>query len=268
MNFFVYIHRRATDGKIFYVGKGCRYRHKSTWARSQYWQNTVAKYGYVAEIVKNGLDEKEAFDLERVLIKKYKKYGLCNLTDGGEGASGVVISDETKEKHRKMRQSHKWRKNLSEKAKERFQDPHFRAEHAKRAKIQMQSLETRRKISEKVTQYFADPKAREQNRQKTIKFFTDPQAREHARQKALARFDTPEKRAAHAQAKAVLCVETGVVFGTGTLAAEWVAAQGIYKGDNSSIAKVCRGEKETAFGYHWRYVKKRSTGSAKRPQAD
>lgn len=255
MRFFVYIHRRATDGKIFYVGKGCRYRHKSTWARSQHWRNIVAKYGYIAEIVKDDMSEQEAFNLERELIKKYREHGLCNLTDGGEGASGAVISAATREKHNKIRQSEKWRKNLSEKAKERFENPQFRAAHAERVRSQMRSTEIRKRISEKVTEYFSDPKARERTRQKTIDFFANPQAREYARKKALERFNTPEKRAAHAQAKAVLCVETGAVFGTGTLAAEWIAAQGIYKGDNSSIAKVCRGEKKTAFGYHWRYVK-------------
>ena len=263
MNFFVYIHKRATDEKIFYVGKGCRYRHKSKWARSDHWHNIVNKYGYTIEIVKNGLSEQEAFELEIELIEKYKHHGLCNRTTGGEGASGTIVSDETKAKLKVQRWTQEWRINLSEKAKERFSDDNFRKAHAERIKKQMQDPVIQKKISDALKEKFKSPLERELLRQRTKKFFENPKARERARQKALARFDTPEKRAAHVQAKAVLCVETGIVFGTGTLAAEWVCSQGKYEGDHSSIAKVCRGIKPQAYGYTWRYVTATTEEAAK-----
>lgn len=254
MQFFVYLHRRASNGKVFYVGKGCRYRHKSLWNRSQHWKNIVAKHGYTIEVVANGMTEKEAFDLEKKLISKYKDDGLCNRTLGGEGASGVKVSEETKRKHKERRSSHEWRANLSKKARERFANPEFRKAHAERIRKQMKSDIVREKIRQAAIKQFSDPLAREKLRQRALKHFSNPKAIEVSREKALARFDTPEKRAAHAQAKAILCVEANMTFGTSTLAAEWLRAT-TGRGDNSQICKACRGIIKSAYGYTWKFAK-------------
>ena len=253
MNFFVYLHRRASNGKVFYVGKGCRYRHKSLWNRSQHWKNIVNKHGYTVEIVQAGMQEWWAFELERELILKYKEHNLCNQTEGGEGASGFVASDLTKQKYKAQRTSEAWRNNLSTKAKERFADPKYREAHANRVRIFMNRPEVKEKLRTKTLKQFANPEAIEAARQRTIKQFSNHAARKLASQKAFERFNTPEKRAAHVQAKAVLCVETGVVFGTCTLAAEWLRST-FGRGDNSQISKVCRGIIKTAYGYTWKYV--------------
>ena len=63
-------------------------------------------------ILFQGLTEQEAKDMERCLIKMYNTRNYqngYNCTDGGEGALGVIISDEAKEK-------------MSKKAKERYKD--------------------------------------------------------------------------------------------------------------------------------------------------
>ena len=254
MNFFVYLHRKASNGKVFYVGKGCRSRHKSKWNRSKHWQNIVDKHGYTIEIVQTGMQEWWAFELERELILKYRDHGLCNRTDGGEGASGCIASEETKQKLLQQRWTDEWRNNISTKAKARFANPEYKKAHCDRQLIAMNRPKTKEKLRQKALEQFSNPKAIEANRQKTIAYFSNPKAREHAREKALQRFDTPEKRGLHAQAKAVVCVETGVVFGTCTLAAEWLrSTKGC--GDNSQISKVCRGIIKNAYGYTWAYFK-------------
>lgn len=241
---------------MFYVGKGTRYRHKSKWNRSQHWMNIVNKHGYTIEIVQHGMQEWWAFELERELILKYKDHGLCNRTDGGEGASGTVVSQETLEKHRVLRWSEKWRTNLSQKSKERFANPEYKKAHVDRHKIIMSRPDVREKIRKAAIKQFSNPEARELARQLTIKQFSDPRAREIARQKALARFDTPEKRSKHAQAKALICIDNGMVFGSTTLAAEWVASWRGTKTDNSQIAKACRGIIPKAYNLRWQYITK------------
>jgi hypothetical protein len=253
MNFFVYLHRRASNGRVFYVGKGCRYRHKSKWNRSKHWQNIVNKHGYTVEIVQTGMQEWWAFELECELILKYRDHGLCNRTDGGEGASGVVVSQETKQRLLKQRWTDEWRNNLSTKAKERFANPEYRKAHRERHLKVMNRPEVKQKLRLKALRQFANPVAVELARQKTIEQFSNPEARKHASKKALERFNTPDKRAAHVQAKSVMCIETGVVFGTCTLAAEWLRST-VGCGDNSQISKVCRGVIKTAYGYTWRYI--------------
>lgn len=253
MKFFVYLHRRASDGRIFYVGKGCRYRHKSKWGRSTHWHNIVNKHGYTIEIAQKDLSEAEAFALEIELIAKYKDQGLCNRTDGGEGASGVIVSEETKAKHRALRWTKEWRDNISQKAKERYSNPEYRARQ-KRVRLEaMNRPEVKEKLRKRSIEQFANLRARLNAAKKAKEHFENPESRALARELALARFDTPEKRAAHAQAKAIRCIETGVIFGTGTLAAEWVSTIIGKKADNSTIARAARSGR-ASYNFHWAYI--------------
>lgn len=88
--FYVYVHRRATDGTIFYVGKGKGQRYRQTQGRSEYWRRTVAKYGWVREIVCPNLTEHCAFCIEKILIASIPN--LTNLSTGGEGGAGAKRS--------------------------------------------------------------------------------------------------------------------------------------------------------------------------------
>lgn len=100
-NFYVYVHRKATDGTIFYVGKGKLKRHLSL-HRSRFWYNVAAKYGVISEVVLDNLTEDYAHCLEIEMIKFYGRRDkgegyLVNVTDGGEGVSGYIYSDEQRE---------------------------------------------------------------------------------------------------------------------------------------------------------------------------
>lgn len=88
--FYVYVHRRASDGRIFYVGKGSGNRARQPWMRNKWWKHTVGKHGLNVEIVAWFENEADAFALERDLIAWYGRDVLVNLTDGGEGATGYV----------------------------------------------------------------------------------------------------------------------------------------------------------------------------------
>jgi hypothetical protein len=99
-DFYVYEYIRHQDGDypagtVAYVGKGRKRRINSPWAH-RYFPTPEFR-----RIVKSGISESEAVELERALIKKYgrKNTGtgcLVNLTDGGDGLSGYVATDETR----------------------------------------------------------------------------------------------------------------------------------------------------------------------------
>ena len=98
--FYVYIHKKP-DGTPFYVGKGVGNRAYAFAKRNQWHKNIVAKYGkdnIIIEII-NCVSESQAFDLEKIYIKQLKNDGvmLVNLTDGGEGCSGLVRGEPTAE---------------------------------------------------------------------------------------------------------------------------------------------------------------------------
>jgi hypothetical protein len=106
----VYNHKRLDTGEIFYVGIGEPSRPYSKFNRNNYWHNIVNKCGYEVEVTHGDLIWEEACAIERYLIAFYgrKDLGLgklVNLTDGGEGAVGLIHSDESKIKMSEYKKS-------------------------------------------------------------------------------------------------------------------------------------------------------------------
>lgn len=97
--FYVYEHIKADTKDVFYVGKGCRSRATQKDNRNKFWHNIVNKHGFEVRFVAKNLDEELAFLVEEERIDQLKRIGikLCNLTNGGEGSSGLVLSDEVKQ---------------------------------------------------------------------------------------------------------------------------------------------------------------------------
>jgi len=95
--YYVYAYLR-TDGTPYYVGKGCGnraydYNHTVKPPRDK------SKIVFLAE----NLSEREAFDLEIASIAQHGRRDLGtgilhNRTNGGEGASGRKITEETRQK--------------------------------------------------------------------------------------------------------------------------------------------------------------------------
>jgi hypothetical protein len=102
-DFYVYVHRRATTGEIFYVGKGHGNRAWETnVGRSKHWKRVVALCGFTVELIASGLREGYALKLETSLIALHGRrdtgHGpLVNFTDGGEGSTGRICKQETRD---------------------------------------------------------------------------------------------------------------------------------------------------------------------------
>lgn len=96
MKFYTYAHIRNDTGLIFYIGKGSGRRAWKTDSRSKHWHNIVDKHGHRVEILARWCAEADAFAHERLLIDVFKSLGhqLINLTNGGEGSSGLARGAE------------------------------------------------------------------------------------------------------------------------------------------------------------------------------
>ncbi|KKM99136.1 hypothetical protein LCGC14_1150820 [marine sediment metagenome] len=113
--FYVYMYLDL-DNVPFYIGKGKDNRYKASkhlhkCRSNPFLKNKIRKVG-VANIrihfLHRNISEEEAFHWERYWIKYIGRRNLeagtlCNLTDGGEGDSGRIVSEETRQKISKMK---------------------------------------------------------------------------------------------------------------------------------------------------------------------
>lgn len=87
-DYYVYVHRRESDNKIFYVGKGKNKRAFEKSYRNPKWSNIANAHGFKVEFVVSHMDELDALQLEQDMIAWFGKENLANITDGGEGFTG------------------------------------------------------------------------------------------------------------------------------------------------------------------------------------
>lgn len=126
---YVYVHKKADCGEVFYVGKGSvRVRHKTLTherahcrtSRSAWWHRTVSLHGLAVEITASCRTDADAQNLERLLIAQVGRRdtgagALVNLTDGGDWHSGLVVSAATRLKRSeqaKRPRSESWRASI------------------------------------------------------------------------------------------------------------------------------------------------------------
>ena len=70
-------------------------------SRNRYWRHVYKKHNFVVDILVNDISWEDACELECFLIQEYgrKDLGtgiLCNMTEGGEGTQGRVLTEEHK----------------------------------------------------------------------------------------------------------------------------------------------------------------------------
>jgi hypothetical protein len=133
--YYTYAHYTLDDKRLFYIGKGKDNRLKKTWGRSLHWKRIVKKHGFFAEILARWKSEEEALEHEKLLILCLKdSHQLCNLTAGGEGTSGLKMSEESKKK-------------MSD-AKKRIMNDEYKLKISIGTKLAMQAPEIKKKMFE------------------------------------------------------------------------------------------------------------------------
>lgn len=214
-DFYVYVHRRASDrengrygtGSVAYVGKGFGARAWDKTSRGRHWHFSFKKHGFDVEVVQDGLAEWYALDLEVALIAKYGRANLANMTDGGDGVSGYVFTDADKAKMRA--------RTLA-----RYDDPAEREAMSREVKARYQN----------------DPGLRARMGKKVVEAWNDPNSGMRNRQKP------------------VICVETGRLFQSGAEAMLWLQTIGFKSDRASNVYACCKGRIAKAHGHTWKYA--------------
>ena len=105
-NYYLYRHIRLDKNEPFYIGIGCKENYKRAYdksSRNKFWNYVANKTKYDVEIIFDYLDFEEACKKEIEFIALYGRANLglgplVNLTDGGDGAKSLLVSQETRDK--------------------------------------------------------------------------------------------------------------------------------------------------------------------------
>jgi len=262
-SFYVYAHTRPSTGDIFYVGKGKAARITSLKSRNKHWQNVVKKEnGFGSFKFIDGIDEEFAhfIEIETISHLRSKNVKLVNLTDGGEGVSGLRHS---KESRAKMSQAHR---DVSDETRLRMSEA---------AKGKVLSAETRKKVSDglkanKYVRKYTSQLGKKHTPEAKLKMSAAKKGRvpynkgvkatqeeaDRLRKISRDRVRTPLPDATKAKisashSKPVLCVTTGEVFKSAIAAAKHFG-----KPNCSNISHCCLGAQKTAYGHVFRFLDK------------
>ena len=156
-HFYIYIHRKP-DGTPFYVGKGHGDRADWRYTRTPYHTSLLKKYGddVIVEII-NCESEKIAFECEVLYIQRFREegYRLANMTDGGDGPTGLVMTIEAREKMALAKRGKKQSPELLERRVQgmigRKMSPGYSEKLSARWKGVPKPLEQRAKIAKSLT---------------------------------------------------------------------------------------------------------------------
>lgn len=235
MLYYTYLHRRASDGQPFYVGKGMGSRAWSAQNRNQHWTRTRAKHGVTVEVLAHWPTEAEAFEHEKFLIWCFRDMGckLVNQTGGGEGSSGRVVSDATKQK-------------ISDAVAPKLRSPKARAAASQRAVQRMADQAERSRVSESLRKHYEAPEAIQRLKQQGTRQASDPAMREQM------------IAAGRKVARPVACIETGVTYVSLIEAVKWLSGIGQSKAQVRPISEVARGVRKSAYGYTWKFTERKN----------
>lgn len=241
----VYKHT-APNGKVYIgiTGQKPEYRwnNGNGYIENKHFYSAIRSYkweNFKHDILETGLTKEQACAKEIELIAKYdsanREKGYNNSTGGECSALGIHLSAETR---RKISESNKG------KHKEHHSSPETRRKISEAQKGRHLSAETRRKLSEANKGKIPCNKGKHHS----------PEARKKISESLKGTHRSPETRKKMSEsskgknAKAVICIETGILYSSATEAAESI---GVTKG---VISKAVRGVQKTAGGYHWKYA--------------
>lgn len=230
--YYVYIHRRKTDGSIFYVGKGYGQRAYVTGnGRNRHWHNINNKHGRTVHIVRSFRNEFCALTYEIILIGILGKENLANKSDGGRYNSG-------------WKQSEKWKENASKRQKG--------SGNANYGKLMKQ--EQRDKIAASLKGRPSPKKGKPSNHD-VVK-----QAATMRRIRAEMGENNPWKNVTKTEGflnkrLTVKPVETrcGLKFEGMANAVRWLKENGFPKANHAAISYSCNHENSFRYGYTWSY---------------
>lgn len=225
-SYYVYEYYIKDSGEVFYVGKG-KDRRVYSGKRNKFCEDMKASHNWDYRIVYSNLTEQMAFEFERELIKWYKNntdFRLTNQTDGGEGVSGWIPTEE-------------FRKKQSAIAKSRWNDETYREKIIKE-RNRIDSIYQSKMFKNKISQLVKGEKNPNFNHR-----WSDEQKMHLSK---VRKANGKSKGILNNKAKSIQCVETGEIFPLIKYAMKKYGVK-----NESSFSVALDNPKRTAAKLHW-----------------
>lgn len=257
--FYIYVHKKLTNGDVFYVGKGTGDRAKSKSGRNRWWWNIANKHGYYHEIIIDNLTSQEADKLEIEKIRFYRENGnICNVANGGDsGLTGIPLSIGHKEKLRnakigkKQNPEHAKKSAIAKLGKKQPRDAVEKMVAVKRKKVINSDGEIFSSATEAadVMSKRLGVKASQGNISMCCRGERGWAYGLSWSYNITSKPNPPKLESS--QSKRIYC-SNGMSFDSVQDAKDWVKSwRG--KANNQTLSSCARGDLKTAYGFNWRY---------------
>jgi len=227
--FYVYIHRRLSDGSIFYVGKGTRNRFTSTASRSPAWHKIVKECGFKAIKCSDLMESVCALSYEKALMTAIGIDNLCNVVFGGShGMSGKKFDREVVRKRSEKCMKHVINSDGSVFTSLKEAAAYLRSiGHHKATEAHISSCcKGARHVA------FGFSWSMDTNRVPSL-IDASSKVNEKTRRRVIA--------------------SNGIIFDSVTVAADWVRSELNIKCGTSDISRCCNGKRKLCGGLEWKY---------------
>lgn len=250
----VYKHT-APNGKV-YIGitkqkPEYRWNNGNGYKDNEHFYRAIRRYDWKNikhEILETGLTKEQACNREIELIAKYDS---TNPDKGYNNTMGGEANIPSKETRRKLSESHKganhWNYGKHPSAETLWKQSESHKGQIAWNKGVPPSLETRRKISESKKGQIPWIKGKHLSDEHRQKISESKKGSNHHNYGKHLSAETRQK-IGESNAKAVICVETGILYSSCTEAAKSIGVV------HQTISKAVRGIRKTAGGYHWKYA--------------
>lgn len=184
-DYYVYGHYILGSENPFYIGKGKEQRAWVTQHRNFLWKEIVAEHAYEVRIIQNNMNEADALLLETKLIESYGRIDLdtgilVNMTEGGNGGMGVLMTEE-------------YRQKLSNSARVRWQSDQYREKQSVSQSTSWKNKEIRNKRIARMSA----PDVKIKNSQSKKDMWKNPEYRKKNLDKRKQRWNDPEYKKYH-----------------------------------------------------------------------
>ena len=240
----VYRHIRLDKNEPFYIGIGKNInRAYSVKNRNKYWRNITNKTNYEIEILFDEITYDEAKEKEKEFIALYGRKDLnsgclVNMTNGGDGTLGAIISNDTRKKISKKSKGNKYRLGLttSLRQKKAVSESNKKRVWSKETKEKLSKAFKGKKIWDKKQHPFLNKKLSQEHKNKLL---------------------NSNSRIYEKGANNIRAIKINQYDLQGNLIKTWGSSKCIERElniDCSSIIKNCRNKLKTCKGYIFKYA--------------